>query len=206
MILGSIILAGGRSRRMGQAKESLRFGQSTLLGHTVDTLLSCTYPVLVVARNEEQALPPITLEAEVIFDERIDEGPLTGILTGMRHLQGLRECDAVFVTGCDSPFLDAAAVGFLAAHLGDADLVMPRVDSHLQPLCAIYRLALVDEIGKMVKSDIHTPKTLGERAGARILSESEIDAYDPGRSFLVNINSEDDYKAACDRFDGSNHS
>ena len=72
MILGSIILAGGRSRRMGRPKESLPFAGSTLLGHTVDVLLDCTFPVVVVARDQEQELPPIHLEADLVFDHRLE--------------------------------------------------------------------------------------------------------------------------------------
>src|SRR5688572_29654059 len=106
MLVGSIILAGGRSRRMGQPKESLPFGGTTLLGRTVETLLDRTWPVVVVARPEQQ-LPPLPLEARVVADDLPGQGPLQAIASGIRWLRGsnggLGERDAAFVTGCDAP-------------------------------------------------------------------------------------------------------
>lgn len=201
MILGSIILAGGRSRRMGQPKESLAFGGTTLLGQTVDTLLACSFPVVVVARDEEQELPPITLEAHVVFDKETDQGPLIGLCAGLRFLAD--ECDAAFVTGCDAPFLTAAAVDWLAAQLGDHDLVMARVDDVLQPLGAVYRVSLLPTVLRLIAAGVHTPRSLAEEGKARILTEADVDGFDPERGFLQNINSPEDYAAALARAEAS---
>ena len=54
---------------MGRPKESLPIGDTTMLGRTVDTLLRCTYPVVVVARDRLQDLPPI----EELFDPNSPE-------------------------------------------------------------------------------------------------------------------------------------
>ena len=76
MHLGSIVLAGGRSRRLGKPKVSLPWGESTLLYETVVTLLDCTFPVVVVARDERQELPPLHTECELAFDGDPGGGPL----------------------------------------------------------------------------------------------------------------------------------
>ena len=55
MQIGAIILAGGRSRRMGKPKESLPIGDTTLLGRTSEVLLDCAFPVVVVARSPSAA-------------------------------------------------------------------------------------------------------------------------------------------------------
>src|SRR5262245_34406731 len=106
MRTGSIILTGGRSKRMGRPKESLRIAGETLLGRTVETLLGCTAPVVVVARagQELPALPPA---ARIITDEVPDAGPLAALVAGLRLLRAedlLGDQDAVFATGCDAPF------------------------------------------------------------------------------------------------------
>lgn len=199
MILGSLILAGGRSRRMGQPKESLPLGDSTLLGHAVETLLSCTFPVMVVARDERQELPPFNLEAEITFDSELDEGPLMGLLAGLRAVE--TSCDAVFVTGCDTPFLSARLVDWMARQLGDHDAVMPRLDDRLQPLSAIYRTKILPTVEAMVRDGVRTPRSLAERCDTRILTAPEIDAFDPSREFLRNINSPEDYRDAVSEFE-----
>ena len=63
----------------------------------------------------------IIFEATVIHDDRPGAGPLAALAAGMRHLRAnkqLGDQDAVFVTGCDAPFLTAGAVGWLSGQLG----------------------------------------------------------------------------------------
>ena len=131
---------------MGKPKESLKFGDSTLLGHTAEVLLECAYPVVVVARAPDQVLPPVPLEVELVYDDELDEGPLRGLSAGLKRLR--EDCDAAFATGCDAPFLTAGAVAWLAEMLADHDAVMPRVGSIMQPLCAIYRCRALPVTGK----------------------------------------------------------
>jgi len=194
MYIGSIVLAGGRSRRMGQPKESMPFLGTTLLGRTVDTLLLHTYPVVVVARTAEQELPPLPLEAELAFDDRPAEGPLVAIASGLRSLRG--RSDAAFVCACDLPFLDGSVIGWMADLLGDRDLLLPRVDGVLQPLAALYRVGVLPAVERAIEEGIRSPRSLADRVPTRVLEEAEIDAFDPRRRFLRNINGPEDYQEA----------
>ncbi|MGE3171451.1 MAG: molybdenum cofactor guanylyltransferase [Planctomycetota bacterium] len=199
MLVGSLVLAGGRSRRMGKPKESLPFGSSTLLGHTVELMLHCTWPVLVVGRDKEQELPPLPLEAEVVLDDAPGKGPLWAIATGMRRLQkggDLSGSDAVFVTGCDAPFLTADAVAWLCGQLGDQQAVMPRVGDTLQPLCAIYRLDCLPVIEQLLKDGVDTPRTLADKVPTRVPDEAVLRRFDPELKFLRNLNTPEEYDAA----------
>ena len=184
---------------MGRPKEALVLGDNTLLGRAVDTLLGCTSPVVIVARDKRQGLPPVNPEAETAFDEELDEGPLVGLLAGLRAI-GPR-CEAVFVTGCDSPFLSARSVDWLARQLGDHQAVIPRVDHRLQPLAAIYRTSILPDVEAMVRDGIRTPRTIAERCDTRILTDTEIDAFDPERRFLQNVNNPDDYQSILSQVD-----
>ena len=206
MRLGSIILAGGQSNRMGKPKASLPFGDSTLLGHAVDTLLTCTYPVAVVARNADEGtaeLPPVPLEADIIHDapEHQGCGPLAGIQVGLQHLSRL--CDAAFVTGCDAPFLTPKVVEWLADQLGDNDLVMPEVGGVLQPLCAIYRTRIEPQVRKLLAGDDRSVHALTGATNARLLPEAEVSAFDPSHRFLRGVNSPEEYQAALRELDKS---
>jgi molybdopterin-guanine dinucleotide biosynthesis protein A len=194
MQLGSIVLAGGRSHRMGSPKESLPFRGTTLLGHTVATLMQCTYPVVVVARDPGQELPPLPLESELVFDGAPDQGPLVGLIAGLEALAG--SCEAAFVTACDVPFLTARAVGGLADRLGDRDMVIPRAGGKLQPLSAIYRTGVLAAARALLAEGIRTPRTLAERVNARILEADEVALFDPTGGLLRNVNSPDEYEAA----------
>ncbi len=177
---------------MGRPKESLPFAGSTLLGRMVETLLLCTHPVVVVAREPTQDLPPLPVECEVIHDSTPDQGPLLGLRDGLRFLVG--HCDATLLTGCDMPFLDAPAISWLANQLGDHDLVIPKVDGILQPLAAIYSLRTLPVVERLLAQGERSPKSLVEQVRSRILDEGTIDAFDPMRRFLTSLDTIEDYE------------
>jgi molybdopterin-guanine dinucleotide biosynthesis protein A len=199
MLVGSFVLAGGRSRRMGQPKEALPFLGTTLLGHTVETLLDCTWPVLVIGRGGDQQLPPLPLEAKLVHDDRPGQGPLAAIAAGMRHVRQQRllgERDAVFVTGCDAPFLTGRAVGWLTDQLGDHQAAVPKVGGVLQPLCAVYRLDCLPAVEALLQAGIDTPRTIAEKVRTRILDEDLLRGFDAELRFLRNVNTRDEYEQA----------
>lgn len=199
MRLGGLILAGGRSRRMGRPKESLPFADTTLLGWQCRALASCTAPVVVVARDRRQALPGLPAGTDVVADKEPDLGPLAGIAVGLARLRdahGFATADAAFVTGCDLPWLNAAAVRWLADRLGDASVVMPRARGVLQPLAAIYRLRLLPHVDALLAAGERTPRTLANADGAIVLDEFELRAFDPTLRWLDDVDDAADYLAA----------
>lgn len=183
---------------MGKPKESLPFGSSTLLGRAVETLLDCTWPVYVVGRGGDQELPPFPIEAETLVDDQPGAGPLAAMATGMRRLRrdGLTDQDAVFVTGCDAPFVDGEAIAWLAGQIGDHALVMPRVADTLQPLCAIYRLSCLAAVEDLLRQNIATPRTLVEKVRAKVLDEAALRAFDKDLRFVRSVNTPEEYERA----------
>ena len=199
MRVGSIILAGGRSRRMGQPKESLPFGANTMLGRVAEVLCECTDPVCVVARNDAQPLPPLPQGVIVAFDERQDQGPLAAIATGMRTLlrRGASTSeDAVFVTACDAPFVTARVVGLLLEQLGDAQCSVPDEDGMLHPLCAIYRMSCLPEIDAMLQRGIDAPRAFANAAQTQRVATATLRRADPELRCLRACNTMADYEAA----------
>lgn len=198
MRLGSLILAGGRSERMGRPKESLPFLGETLLARTAATLQRCTDAVLVVARPG-QSLPALPSGVDRIDDEQPGQGPLAALATGLRTLRarhGVDDRTPVFVTACDLPFLTTDAVHFLGARLGDAMLALPRLDGHLQPLCAIYRCGVLAAADLLLQRGERMPRALATAVPARIVDEDELRQLDPTLHCFTNVNSEDDYDRA----------
>lgn len=199
MLVGSIILAGGRSRRMGKPKESLPFLDTTLLGRAVETLLQCSWPVIVLGRDADQDLPPLPLEAEIRFDQTPDQGPLAAMATGMGHVLDAGDLsidDAVLVIGCDMPFFGQEALAWLTDQLGGHDAVMVRLDGVLQPLGAVYRLRCLEPARALLGADVRTPRTLAERVDCRILEREDVMTFDPDLRFLHSVDTPDDYERA----------
>lgn len=194
MILGSIVLAGGSSSRMGTSKAGLAWGDRTLLLHTVEMLLDFTYPVAVVSRDQDFELPPLHTECDLIFDQDPGGGPLQAIETGMAYV--FSRCDAVLVTSCDMPFLDGKAVEWLADQLGDHTGVIPVVDGKPQPLCGIFSERALPKIRELVQGGERRALALAELPGIQLLSEEKCRTFDPELRFLRDIDTPEDYEQA----------
>src|SRR5919106_2131401 len=98
-----VVLAGGRSSRMGRPKAALEWHGSTLL-HRTTSLLARTVggPVLVVAAPG-QDLPELPPRVEVIADPVEGLGPMQGLATGLAALH--ERAPVAFVCSTDLPFL-----------------------------------------------------------------------------------------------------
>src|ERR1700731_334019 len=81
-----IVLAGGRSSRMGTPKAALEWHGSTLLHRTVSIVARATSGPVVVVRAPGQELPPLPPDIEVITDPREGKGPLQGLAAGLGAL------------------------------------------------------------------------------------------------------------------------
>lgn len=194
MQLGAIILAGGRSRRMGRPKEALPWRDHTLLAETVQTLLMCTHPVVVVAREEAQELPPYPMEADLVFDDTPGAGPMGALVAGLRAVD--READAVFVTGCDTPLLSGDTVAWLANQLGEERVLVPEIDGHLQILSSVMRLEVLGAAEQMLDEGVDTPRTLVERCPSRVLKGSDLASCPEGIQAFQSLNTPEDYERA----------
>jgi molybdopterin-guanine dinucleotide biosynthesis protein A len=203
MWLGAIILAGGRSERMGQPKESLPFRGDTLLGHLAHTLTSCCERVVVVARDEAQPLPPLPEAAVRVHDVAIGVGPLAGVVAGMRRLrgEGFGADDAAFVIACDHALVTAKAVRAMCQWLdgsnGDAarahDAVVPQRDGVVEPLCALYRLRVLPTAEHLLATPETGPRALVAAIAAFHLEGTALRRIDPELEFLRDVDTPRDY-------------
>src|SRR5215471_2854329 len=104
--VAGIVLAGGRSRRMGVAKATLAFGDETLLERMVRIIAAATEPIVVVAAKDQE-LPKLPSGLVIARDRHGDCGPLEGIAAGIRALE---HADAVYITACDTPLVTPAFI------------------------------------------------------------------------------------------------
>jgi molybdopterin-guanine dinucleotide biosynthesis protein A len=197
-----VVLAGGRSTRMGAPKAALEWHGSTLLYRTA-ALLSRTVdgPVVVVA-TPGQRLPQVPIGVRVVEDPVEGLGPMRGIATGLAAVEGL--APAAFVCSTDMPFLHPAFVNrvlreFAAA---DTDVVLPMARGFQQPLAAVYRTALAGLIANLASDGELRPGMLFEHCRLQRIDDQELLAdaalarFDADLDSVMNLNSPDEYEAA----------
>lgn len=174
--LAAIVLAGGRSSRMGSPKPLIDWHGTPLLARVVGVLRRVADPVVVVHAPDGGELPALPPEVETAADARADHGPLEGIAAGMRRIGG--RADAAYASAGDLPFLHPAFVRRVAACLGSDDVALPVAGGHEQPLAAVYRLSVLPEIERLLAAGVLRPSGLWDGVRLRRLAEPELVAAD----------------------------
>ncbi len=199
-----VVLAGGRSSRMGTPKAALEWHGSTLLRRTVGILARATGGPVVVVRAHGQELPGLPGDVHVVDDPREGKGPMQGLAAGLGALAG--RADMAFVSSTDMPFLHPAFVRRVlrAVHEG-ADVGLPIARGYPQPLAAAYKTSLAAMAEQLVKEDRLRPAFLFEQCQVTRLDEAALRddpvlaALDPGLDSVVNVNEPDDYRTAREK-------
>ena len=197
-----IVLAGGRSSRMGTPKASLEWHGSTLLRRTVGILSRVTGGPVVVVRAPGQELPALPPGTEVVTDPREGLGPVQGLAAGLAALQDRAE--VAFVSSTDMPFLHPAFVRRVlrAAQQDGVDMGLPVARGYPQPLAASYRVALAPVAAKLVAEERLRPAFLFGQCVVDRLDEAALRddpvlaALDPGLDSVINVNEPADYRQA----------
>ncbi|SRR5581483_813221 len=185
----AIILAGGKSSRMGRPKALLSFDGEPLIAHVVRKLAQI-FPEIVVVAAPDQELPP--LPATVARDEVAYRGPVSGIYHGLAA--AAREI--CFVTSCDAPFLNPALIAHLLAQIADSDVVVPFWEERFQPLHAVYRAGVAPLLRAQLERGELRPIFLFDKVRTRKILEDEIRRFDPDGLSLLNMNAPADYETA----------
>jgi molybdopterin-guanine dinucleotide biosynthesis protein A len=197
-----VVLAGGRSSRMGTPKAALEWHGSTLLRRTVGILAQATCGPVVVVRAAGQDLPELPPGTAVVTDPRAGKGPVQGIAAGLAALAG--QAEAAFVSSTDMPFLHPAFVRRVLRVVADngVDVCLPVARGYPQPLAAAYRTHLAATAERLVKEDRLRPAFLFDECVVQRLDDAALKAdpvlaaLDPGLDSVLNVNEPADYQAA----------
>ena len=202
-VVGAVVLAGGRSSRMGEPKALLEWHGSTLLRRVVGLVArGCEGPVVVV-RAAGQELPDLPAAVRVLDDEQEGRGPLQGVAVGLAALQD--EVEHAFVCATDLPFLHPRFVRRVTRSAQGHDVAIPVVGGFRQPTTAAYRTSLAGRAHALLAEDRRRVGFLLEDADvapldeAALLEDAGLRAVDPQLDSVLGVNDRPAYDAARGR-------
>ncbi|MDR2152592.1 MAG: NTP transferase domain-containing protein [Helicobacteraceae bacterium] len=180
--VSAIVLAGGKSERMGANKALLPFGKfATLAEYQYRRLLDCG---LFESVSFSLKTPFLPFEAPLILDEIALDAPIAAIVAALKAAK----TDRVFALAVDTPFFDE----FEKLLAIDAKAAIARDTNGAHPLCAIY--------AKSLSRDFERAIAKGEYAIKAALKNAQIEYVDFDERKLVNLNFRGDYDRALAAF------
>ncbi len=164
-----VVLAGGRSRRMGGGDKGLAdLGGETMLARVVRRLSPQVGRLVLNANGDPARFAalglPVVADAAVGF-----LGPLAGILAGMRwSLSHAPAVPTIVTVSSDVPFLPDDLVARLAAAIADrpGTIALARSSSGLHPVIGLWPVALADDLETQLSAGTHKVTLWTDRHGA----------------------------------------
>jgi molybdopterin-guanine dinucleotide biosynthesis protein A len=206
--VSAIILAGGKSRRMGRDKAFLEFDGKPLIAHVIERITRVCTDIIIVA-NDAPAYARFGLR--VIGDVYPGKGSLGGIYSGLQAAH----TPHVLAVACDMPFLNEALLRYLISLAPTADVIVPRArdlssnvlrdtqrlrplakEFDLHPMHAVYSKNCLEPMHAQLLTDDLRIISFYNAVRVRVVEPEEVDQFDPQHLSFFNANTPADFEFA----------
>ena len=186
-----VIIAGGKSRRLGIDKRFLEIGGRPCIQRVIDAYQGLFKEVLIVADAPE---PFMSLGAKVVVDLIPERATLGGLYTGLHFAAH----DRVFAAASDMPWLSPAAIRVVLDQAMSGDIVIPDLAGKLQPMHAVYAKTCLPLLRSLVEAGRLKVQDLCMSPQLRVhrIPEAAFRDVDPELRSFFNINTPADLAKA----------
>lgn len=186
--LAIAVLAGGASSRMGYNKSFALLDGEYMLVHTLRALdvVSVRHqnaPLFIVA-NDQAAYQQFG--RPLVSDVLPGRSSINGLYSALWH----SPAQYTLCVACDMPFLKPALLTVLIEAAHTVQAVVPRVDGHLEALCAIYAKTCLEPLKAAILADTLKIQTALASLQTRFIEAEELRRVDPDLTSFVNINTQ----------------
>ena len=191
--VSGIVLAGGRSRRLGRDKAVEIFGGQPLIRWVIGNIEPLTGEIVVsVADAARRRDLPLNADHRIAVDIYPDCGSLGGIFSGL----SLANSQWGLVVACDMPFLNTQLLMHMLALREDCDAVVPMPGRYPEPTHALYSRACLPHIEARLQAQELKISGFFDDVRVRYMSEEEIRRYDPELRSFFNVNTAEELEQA----------
>lgn len=177
----AIILAGGKSSRMGQDKASMILGGKTVIQHVIDNL-STVFNEIFISGNHSN----YPISKGIIKDVTTQKGPMGGIRSALEFCQ-----EDIFVCSCDMPFVSSDLIKNILQKKVENRINVVRFGEKIYPVLGIYPLTVLRELKETIENENLRMTSFLEQQNAHYID------YDEGfENQLLNINTPENFRNA----------
>jgi len=169
MTISAVLLAGGKSNRMGQDKATIFFRGAPLWKIQLELLRSLQLGKIYVSGQDDPPWRP--MDVEFVPDTPPSRGPLSGIAATLSRVT----TDHLLALGIDTPLLTQTYLRDLCARIEPGRGIVPMFDNRFEPLAAIYpRSAQLDLAEALTGSDFSLQSLIRKLISAEKLNPIEV--------------------------------
>jgi molybdopterin-guanine dinucleotide biosynthesis protein A len=179
--IASLILAGGKSSRMGTDKALVLYKNKPMLQRVYQVAASCTEQVYVLTPWKERYQNILPSDCNYILETQPGKGPVNGLSEGLTRISA----DWILLLACDLPLLDVEIIQSWINKLAQIPTstlaLVPRRADIWEPMCGFYRKEAKTELDSFLES--------GKRSFQELLSSIEVEILNvDGKADLMLFN------------------
>ena len=190
--LTSIILAGGKSLRLGRTKSLATIGGKSLIQWVVNRLATISTEIIIATAHGEEIPCSSSVRLRTVADIHPGKGPLAGIYSGLIASSNSR----AIVVSCDTPFVSVGLLEYMTQTGPGSDIIVPRMKEKVEPLCAVYSKNCLAPVRELLEQNELKIIELYPLVTVSYIEEADIDRFDPEHLSFFNINSQADLDRA----------
>jgi molybdenum cofactor guanylyltransferase len=184
--MNAVILAGGKSSRMGSNKAFLKLKGKTFIEHQIDLLREIFNEIAISANIPSEYN---YLNIPVIQDIYPNKGPLGGI-----HAALINSCSFyTFVLACDMPFVEIDLIKHLKSLIGGYDVVIPESKHGLEPLHAFYSKNCIVPIKRQLDKNNLRIISFFPQVNVKVVKLDSLTSSDKFKNSIKNLNTTEEY-------------
>lgn len=184
--MSAIILAGGKSIRMGCDKTQLILGGRTLIDNVISKLIPVFSELIICGPTNALSVNEGIKYVNDIFSGK---GPAGGLYTGLYH----SSMEVNFVTACDIPEINTNIIKYMECKLGNYDASVIKVNGFVEPLFGFYKKRILSLLKNNIENGIYKITDLFKQIDVRFITDEELKEIEPEFKGLLNINTPEDY-------------
>ncbi len=182
------ILAGGKSRRMGENKALIQLGGHPLISHIISRLRTLHPAEIMIITNEPDVYA--RFGQRIVQDSTPDQGPLGGVYTALSSSRTQYN----FIIACDMPLVKPTLVKWLWHACNNYDAIVPQKDNQKQYLHSIIQSRCASRAFDNLQSQRRSMHAFFSEINTQFCDYADFKHIDNDDSF-TNINTPDDIHA-----------
>lgn len=182
----AVVLAGGKSSRMGFDKSTMVLQNKKLIESTIKKLDSLFDDIIISVDSIEKKSE--FNHAKIAVDKVKGVGPLGGMISALEMAQS----DKLFVIPCDMPVIDTKYISFMMKYMDDNEIIFSEKNGYFEPFPGFYSKSLIPRIEELINQNRCSIRAIFECSRTKVISESEWKKLGFSEEIFTNLNTTQD--------------